>query len=124
MSDTSATIVGGQHVTLTLNPNEYHKAKDALAAIGAGYRSGEVLHSTADSPVPGALNVYDIVGDEGQTYSLNPGAQGLVVDGTADVGITGHSSGPELLVGDQGNDTINAAGGNGTIIAGDGEAIS
>ncbi len=139
----TATIVGGAKVTLSLNPAEYAAAQQALSAIGKGYTQGFVLDNINDAPIPGSLNIYDLSddddpgppghwahhdgGDRGQlgdddTYRLKAGAQGIVLTGNEGATIIGHK-GPEVLIGNQGNDIINAAGGSGTVIAGDGNNL-
>jgi Ca2+-binding RTX toxin-like protein len=129
-----ATIVGGANVTLSLDPAEYAAAQQALAAIGKGYAQGFVLHDMSDAPVPGALNIYNVTDGDGgsqhaghhhdddDTYHLKTGAQGIVLTGHDAATIIGRST-QEVLIGNQGNDTIDAAGGTGTVIAGDGNNL-
>jgi Ca2+-binding RTX toxin-like protein len=129
----TATIVGGAKVTLSLDPAEYAAAQQALTAIGKGYTHGLVLDDINDAPTPGALNIYNPTDEDGDdhgrhghgddsTYHLKAGAQGIVLTGHEAATIVGRST-MEVLIGNQGNDTINAAGGTGTVIAGDGDNL-
>jgi Ca2+-binding RTX toxin-like protein len=124
----TATIVGGTKVTLSLDPAEYAAAQQALSAIGQGYAQGFVLSEMTDPLHPGALNIYDVPDpvsrghNPAPTYELRAGAQGIALTGNGAVTIVGRDS-PEVLMGNQGNDTINAAGGTGTVIAGDGNNL-
>src|SRR5579862_519271 len=60
----------------------------------------------------------------GETIALQGKAAGIVLTGTTAAKIVGHGSTPkiplELLVGNEGNDTITGGGGSGTIISGSG----
>ena len=60
----------------------------------------------------------------GETITLAGKAAGIVLTGTVSARIVGHGSTAhiplELLVGNEGNDTISGAGGSGTIISGSG----
>jgi Ca2+-binding RTX toxin-like protein len=126
----TATIVGGAKVTLSLDPAEYAAAQQALSAMGKGYTQSFVLDNVNDATKPGALNIYNLPDPAGPgghghgdaTYHLNAGAQGIVLTGNEAATILGRTT-PEVLIGNQGNDTINAAGGNGTVIAGDGNNL-
>ncbi len=133
----TATIVGGAKVTLSLDPAEYAAAQQALSAIGKGYTQGFVLDDDInDAPKAGALNIYNVTDEDGRplhghdhhdhdnddTYHLRAGAQGIVLTGNEAATIVGRST-FEVLIGNQGNDTINAAGGTGTVIAGDGNNL-
>jgi Ca2+-binding RTX toxin-like protein len=125
----TATIVGGAKVTLSLDPAEYAAAQQALSAIGKGYTHGYVLDEMTNAPKPGALNIYNVPEGHGHslpehasTFQLKAGAQGIVLTGHEPAKIVGHHD-LEVLIGNQGNDTINAAGGTGTVIAGDGNNL-
>jgi len=115
----SATLVGGEFVKLSLNPSEYHVARDALAALGQGFSSSHVIHNAGIAPgAPGPLYVYNIPGG-GPTFHLPAGAQAVVLKGNAPQRLVGHG-GTEVLIGNQGSDTFVAGGGSGTMIGGDG----
>jgi hypothetical protein len=116
----TATIIGGDYVQLSLNPAEIHAARDALAALGGSFSTGKVLHNRSTPPgtVPGALYVYNFAGGGGP-FALPTAAGGEALTGNKGLSITGHA-GEEVLIGNQGPDTINAGGGFGTIISGDG----
>jgi len=130
----TATIVGGAKVTLSLDPAEYAAAQQALSAMGKGYAQGFVLNDMSDAPKPGALNIYNVTADDDSShhgghghgnddiYQLRAGAQGIVLTGNEGATIIGRSI-EEVLIGNQGNDTIDAAGGTGTVIAGDGNNL-
>jgi Ca2+-binding RTX toxin-like protein len=130
----TATIIGGAQVTLSLDPAEYAAAQQALSAIGKGYAQGFVLDDMSDAPKPGALNIYNVTAEDDRSqhgghghgnddiYQLSVGAQGIVLTGQEGATIIGRSI-QEVLIGNQGNDTINAAGGTGTVIAGDGDNL-
>ena len=126
----TATIVGGEKVTLSLDPAEYAAAQQALSAIGKGYTHGFVLDNINDAPQPGALNIYNVPDPTGPgghghgnaIYHLDAGAQGIVLTGNEAATVLGRAT-QEVLIGNQGNDTINAAGGTGTVIAGDGNNL-
>jgi len=114
-----ATISGGENVLITLNPVEVPFAKDALAALSAGFTNGEVLGRN-EAPVNDAntLNVYNFPGGP-PPFFLPSNAQGVVLVGGQDPVVVGHG-GLEVLIGDQNNNTFYGAGGHGTIIAGHG----
>jgi Ca2+-binding RTX toxin-like protein len=120
MASGTATIVGGHSVTLSLNPLEFKAAQDALFTIGKGFTNSTVLTSATDQvpspPNPTTLFVYNVSPPPAPSSPL---AQAFVLLGENDASLTGHS-GQQVLIGNQGNDTINAAGGSGTIIGGDG----
>jgi Ca2+-binding RTX toxin-like protein len=130
----TATIVGGAKVTLSLDPAEYAAAQQALSTMGKGYTQGFVLDDMGDAPVPGALNIYNVTDGDGRShqgghnhdgddiYHLKAGAQGIVLTGDEAATIIGRGI-HEVLIGNQGNDTIDAAGGTGTVIAGDGNNL-
>lgn len=118
----TATIIGGGQVTLSLNASQAALAQAALAAAGAGYSQGAVLTALTAAPIAGDFNVYNIVADPGHTDKLKLGGQALVLTGKEDAKIVGHS-GQELLIGNAGADSINAAGGSGTIITGAGDNV-
>ncbi|MBK8212035.1 MAG: hypothetical protein IPK78_20960 [Rhodospirillales bacterium] len=119
----TATIVGGEHVTLNLSGAELKAAQDALAKLSEGYSDGNVLHNLSNSPVPGELNIYEIA-SPGGTVTLPSGAQGLVLLGNKSTVMRGTSADtvnpdPILLVGNRGNDTVFLTGA-GSVISGSG----
>jgi Ca2+-binding RTX toxin-like protein len=119
----SATIIGGGHVNLSLDSHQAALAQAALAAAAAGFSEGDVLKSPWATPKAGDFNVYNIdPSRRGAVDVLNPQAQAMVLTGHKAAVIVGHS-GQELLIGNEGRDTIDAAGGSGTIITGRGANV-
>ncbi len=122
----SASIIGGGSLTFALDANQMNLAQLALdsAASAAAYGGLEnVLGSTTVNPTSGDYNIYNQPFKTG-VASLPTGGQAVVVSGTTAGTITGLATATdEVLVGNQANDTINAAGGSGTIVAGNGANI-
>ncbi|HLY57182.1 MAG TPA: hypothetical protein VKS60_16585 [Stellaceae bacterium] len=93
-----------------------------LSNPGAGTRFGRVptVHAA-----PGAINVEQGAPTQaGQQITLQGKAQGIVLTGSTSARLVGHVANQfgsvELLVGNEGSDTIGGGGGSGTIISGSG----
>jgi hypothetical protein len=113
------TIVGGQKATLNINVKDVQAAQDALLKLATdlGYATGNVLKGVNNLPTGGILDIFNINIPAGGSFTVPAGAQGAAMTGTASGKLTGYA-GEEVLIGNNGNDTIDAAGGNGTIIVG------
>jgi Ca2+-binding RTX toxin-like protein len=122
----TATIVGGQIVSTSLDPSQDTFAQNALTALGVNYANGAVLTSITDPAQGhvgkgGTLNVYNIAATAGSTYTLTNPARAVILTGTADATINGVAHEVrQVLIGDAGNDTINTFGGRGVVMVGDG----
>ena len=120
----TASIIGGGTVTFADfgSSAELTAAKNALAGLSGTFLSGQVLHTLGGTETPGGLDVRNIDSSvTGGTYTMGANEDAVVLLGTGDEHLNGRAGSlPELLVGNDGNDTINAAGGNGTIVAADG----
>src|SRR5579862_2343131 len=124
-----ATITIGQP---SFGPSQV--IQQAVAALLAA-SPGESLHTytpkgflppSAGHPIVGNVNIETGTPKfAGQSVTLAPKAQGIVLTGVTAARITGHAAnqyGPlELLAGNGGNDTIIGGGGSGTIVSGTGE---
>jgi Ca2+-binding RTX toxin-like protein len=121
----TATIVGGATVNLNLDAREAALAQMALTAAGERYTKGKVFTDLDDSAGKHTFQVYAIDGSEGETILMPLTGEVLVAEGTNDVSLVGHGVGAagEVLIGNSGNDTINAGGGSGTIISGSGNDL-
>jgi Ca2+-binding RTX toxin-like protein len=121
----TATISGGNQVTLSLSDAQVQAARAALTSLSSNYKESKVL-SSGGVPTSGLLNAYNIDATPWATYTLPSGGQTIVVyntDSQAQASVTideavGGSN--QVVIGNNGNDTINALGASGTIIAGDG----
>jgi len=122
----TATISGGNQVTLSLSAAQAQAAQSALTALSSNYVNSKVLTSTGAAAKNGVLNAYNIDATQGATYSLPAGGKTIVVYDNpnqvqASVTINAAASDiGQVLIGNNGNDTINAGGGISTIVAGDG----
>ena len=121
------TVQGGQQVQVALPANEIHAARRALfdAGLGAGLNSA-IVYDVPGGHVPNDPNFLTVYNIPGGVFTLPPipaGATGaedaVVLTGSNAADITGHT-GNELILGNFGNDFINAAGGSGTVIVGNG----
>jgi len=123
----TATISGGKQVTLSLSAAQVEAARSALTALSSGYGDSKVLTSSGQAPTSGFLNAYNVDATAGSTYSLPSGGQTIVVfdkdsEVQASVTINGSSvDKDQVIIGNNGNDTINSGGGSGAIVAGDGD---
>jgi Ca2+-binding RTX toxin-like protein len=115
----TTTIVGGSSVQFSLNAHEIGAAQQALAQLEQGFATGQVLTNPGLSASSTAFDVYNF-SPKGGSFTLPGAAEAVVLTGKDAGSIRGHT-GMEALIGNQGNDTINAAGGSGSIIVGDGE---
>ena len=115
METHTATIGGGSHVKFSLNSRETAAAKSALASLESGYPSVRILTDAGAPASATAFDVYNIAGG----INLPTNAEAVVLTGSGSGSIRGHA-GNQFLVGNQGDDSINAAGGSGQIIVGDG----
>jgi hypothetical protein len=88
--------------------------------------SGSALRPAAPAgAIVGEVNIANGAPEtSGETITLAPKVQGIVLSGSVGAAILGHAANgyaaTELLVGNAGNDTIWAGGGSGTIISGSG----
>ena len=115
------SVVGGLYATVSLDPTEVAAAQAALKTAGKSFTSSEVHSALNQTPAKAALNVYDINAVAGKTYTQLAGEQVIILEGSASATLTGLANAKgNLLIGNQGDDTINATGGTGTIIVGDG----
>ena len=112
-----ATIPGG--IQFALNPTEELLARQALAAASAG-KTFNVFTTMTTPPVAGDYNLYNVSPASGKGVNLPGGADALVFYGSNTALLRGAGGSSEILVGNAGNDTINALGGSGSIFAGDG----
>ncbi len=112
-----ATIPGGGTVKTPFGGDFGQVVQPALTAASQGFATSDILTSPNQAPTPGAFDIYDFKPDNGESFTLPGGAQAVILTGAHDASITGHT-GLELLIGNKGEDTINAAGGTGTVIAG------
>ena len=120
----SATIVGGNSVSLSLSDRDAIIAKDALTALSSRFSSSNIMPSddVPPSSSPGSLDVYNVDSAiHGKVISA-PGAEAVVIRGSEGVRIEGTAD-TRLIAGGRGNDTINAGGGNATIIGGAGNDL-
>jgi hypothetical protein len=122
---------GVQTVTMFLSTTEAAIAQQALNLLGADTTNpivgtgGTVLGATG-APVGNILDVYNYSGSP-PAITLGAGAQVIALKDNSAHMVTGQASldgqsGPlsyEVLIGNNANDTFHAAGGSGTIIAGD-----
>jgi Ca2+-binding RTX toxin-like protein len=119
------TVVGGGSIGVTLDLLEITAAQQALAAIGTGYPNTEI-HTAVGQPVvnPTFLQVLDLPG--GGNYVVGPPEQVVVISSdpspTAPTTITGNGFNG-LIIGNQGNDTVNFGTGSGSVFAGDGNNV-
>jgi Ca2+-binding RTX toxin-like protein len=114
------SIVGGAQLYLTLDSRELTLAQQAIAAIGNGFADEYINHTLGTPAVGGQFNVYNPDLVSGDSASLPVGGQVLAAYGDGNVDLFGHDP-QELLIGNSGNDSINAGGGSGTIVAGPGQ---
>src|SRR5436190_181185 len=117
------TIVGGETAqtafpgTVLSSPLNA-AAQDAMTALGQGFVDSQVFHSRLHAPgSPGPLYVYNVAGGP-PPFHLPAGAQAVILTGHKPTTIIGHV-GTEVLIGNEGKDTIAAGGGTGTMIGGD-----
>ncbi|HEV2362707.1 MAG TPA: hypothetical protein VGS12_00765 [Caulobacteraceae bacterium] len=120
----TATVKGGGKVK-SGGGSSGKKTQKALNKASKGFSSTNIMKSPTDKPVKGKFNVYNFKPTKGEVFKLPYLAQAVVLTGKADAKVVGHS-GPnvELIVTDQGHDTVNAAGGIGTIIGNGPDTIS
>ena len=119
----TATVTGGNHVSLSLSGADAILAKDALAALSSQFATSRVQSIPLVPPSPTVLDVYNV--DSRYTDRVVAGADldAIVVKGNEGVKITGSST-VQLIAGGRGADTINAAGAdNVTIVGGGGNDI-
>jgi Ca2+-binding RTX toxin-like protein len=80
--------------------------------------------SPAGKAILGAVNILNGTPTEGESITLGPKAQSIILTGTTDARIVGHAANQygsaELLIGNSGNDTIQGGGGSGSIFGGSG----
>jgi hypothetical protein len=124
-----ATVIGGggqgsQFVQVSLPANELHAAQQALfaAGVGAGLPNA-IVYKTPFGTVPADPTFFTVYNIPGGVFTLPtvPGGamDAVVLTGSNAADVTGHA-GKELLIGNFGNDFINAAGGSGSVIVGNG----
>src|SRR5258708_7464743 len=115
------SVVGGLFGSVSLDPKEVGAAQAALDAVSVGFKAGAIHSNLALTPDKVALNVYEITAVAGKTYAQKTGEQVVILQGTASATLTGLANDKNnLLIGNAGDDTINATGGSGTILVGDG----
>src|SRR5215471_19054288 len=107
------TVPGGQTInTPGLSQLQQQQLADGLAKLaGEGFSSSNIITNINQAPVttPGVLNVYDVPGKAGGTFTLPNGGQVLVVTGTKDVNVVGSTSG-QIIAAGSGDDTFSSGG--------------
>jgi Ca2+-binding RTX toxin-like protein len=119
----TATISGGNQVTLSLSAAQAEVAKSVLASLSSSYTQSEVFLSTSGTPVEWKLNAYDIDATQGASYTLPSNGQTIIIydkDDQTQASVVVKANGPADIIGNNGNDTIDVSGYTGTIVAGDG----
>lgn len=115
----TATVTGGNNVSLSLSGADLAVAKDALAALSSQFASSSVQGIPLFPGSPTVLDVLNV--DSRYTHNINatPDLDAIVVTGGEGTKITGNST-VQLIAGGRGADTINAAGAANVTIAGGG----
>lgn len=114
----TATVIGGQTITLQLPQSELTQALQSLNSL-IGHGTPKVEYSLGNHTVAGDVNIYNVPGSSSDALPTN--AKSLVVSTTSSATVSGSGSGI-LLVGNDANDKISLTG-SGTIIAGDGKDV-
>ncbi len=118
------SVVGGLLASVSLDPAELASAQAAVKLAGKGLTDSEIHSNLAQAPASGVLNVYDITAVAGKTYVQKTGEQVVILQGSASATLTGLTNATNnLLIGNNGADTINTKGGTGTVIVGDGKNV-
>ncbi len=119
----TATVTGGNQVTLSLSGADAILAKDALAALSSQFATSRVQSIPLVPPSPTVLDVYNVDSRYTDHVSALPDMDAIVVKGNEGVNIKGNAT-VQLIAGGRGADTINAAGAaNVTIVGGGGNDI-
>lgn len=115
----TATVTGGNNVSLNLSGADLVTAKNALAALSSQFATSKVQEIPLFSPSPTVLDVYNIDSKYTHTVTATPDLDAIVVTGNQGTNITGNAS-VQLIAGGRGADTINAGGAAQVTIAGGG----
>lgn len=119
----TATVTGGNNVSLSLSGADLAMAKDALAALSSQFASSSVQTTSLFPPTPNVLDVYNVDSRYTHNVTATPDLDAIVVTGGEGVKITGNST-VQLIAGGRGADTINAGGAaNVTLVGGGGGDI-
>ena len=115
----TATVTGGNNVSLSLSGTDLVTAKNALAALSSQFASSSVQGIPLFPGSPTVLDVLNV--DSRYTHNINatPDLDAIVVTGGEGTKITGNST-VQLIAGGRGADTINAAGAANVTITGGG----
>jgi Ca2+-binding RTX toxin-like protein len=116
----TATVSGGNNVSLSLSGADLAMAKDALATLSSQFASSSVQGIPLFPGSPTVLDVLNVNSDYTHNVTATPDLDAIVVTGDEGTRITGNST-VQLIAGGRGADTINAAGAaNVTIVGGGG----
>lgn len=115
----TATVTGGNNVSLSLSGADLVTAKNALAALSSQFASSKVQSIPLFPSSPAVLDVYNVDSRYTHNVSATPDLDAIVVTGNEGTKITGNST-VQLIAGGRGADTINAGGAANVTIAGGG----